>query len=113
MCTLDKSNNRLKFGGTYAPVSPFIMEVTMYHGYPPFGPQSNPLADLRAAIDYYKGLEKELKDQNKKPEPPKKKDKWLEVAQTFVTMAAFAPIVGFGQLILYLQLAHQVKGMIP
>lgn len=81
--------------------------------HPWMTPPTNPLSDLRATIDFYKSLEKELKDSQKKPEPPKKKDKWLEVAQTFVTMAAFAPIVGFGQLILYLQLAHSVKGMIP
>lgn len=85
----------------------------MYGFGSPFGPPPNPLQGLRETIDFYKGLEKELKDREKKPDPPKKKDKWLEVAQTFVTMAAFAPIVGFGQLILYLELAHQVKGMIP
>jgi hypothetical protein len=90
------------------------MEVKMYGGYGnPFGPQQSPLQQMKETIDFWKSVEKDLKEANKKPEPPKKKDKWLEVAQTFVTMAAFAPIVGFGQLILYLQLAHQVKGMIP
>jgi hypothetical protein len=86
----------------------------MYGYGSPFGPPPvNPLQNIKETIDFWKSIEKEIKDSNKKPDPPKKKDKWLEVAQTFVTMAAFAPIVGFGQLILYLQLAHSVKGMIP
>lgn len=84
----------------------------MYYGSPFGTPQQSPLQALRETIDFWKSIDKEMAEKHKpKDASPKKKDKWLEVAQTFVTMAAFAPIVGFGQLIMYLELAHWVKGM--
>jgi len=111
MCTLDKSNNHLKFGGTHPPVNPFRMEDTMYGYGSPFGPQQSPLQQMKETIDFWKTVEKEIKDSAKKPEPSKKKDKWLEIAQTFVVMSAFAPIAGLGQLALYLLLFHYIKGI--